>query len=100
LDRCSVVCKVRHGPLKEQLIERQLALEDVALREADDLLDVRSHEKLVRNHIVGEARREPVHGLQYDLFKARLLGAPVGILQLVGGVATEEIDNVFSRGSQ
>src|SRR5579883_2007277 len=44
-----IVREVRHRALKEQLIERELTLEDVALRETYDLFDIRSQQELVGN---------------------------------------------------
>src|SRR3979490_2634647 len=89
LDGGSVVGKMRHGPLEEQLIQGQLALENMPLRQADKRLDVRGDEKLIGKHIIGETRREALHRLQHDLLESGFLPAPVRVLQLVGGVAAE-----------
>lgn len=45
-DRRAVVGVVRDPPFPEQLLEGELAVEDVALRQSDDRLDVLGHQDL------------------------------------------------------
>ena len=54
--RRAVAGPAGHGPVEEELLERQLALEDVALGEADPLLDVERREHLLADDQVADVR--------------------------------------------
>ena len=56
-DRRAVLRPVGHRPEEEQLLERELALEDVALGQADDALDVRRREHLAVEDRALQVRR-------------------------------------------
>ncbi len=75
LDGRAVVGIARHGPVEQKLVKGQLALEDVAFREAHLCLKLARCAHLHMQHEVLEARREP-----FDLVKAGLAeGVSVGI---------------------
>ena len=64
-DRASIVGKTRRRALPEQLVERQFAVEDVAVRDVQDLLDVGRQQHLHVDDLRGEAGRELVDHAQH-----------------------------------
>src|SRR5918999_1087596 len=57
-DRAAVVGEARRRALPEQLVVRQLAMEDLAVRDVENLLDVGRQQHLHVDDLRGEAGRE------------------------------------------
>src|SRR5882762_1986097 len=60
LDWRPIVRPVRDGTLPEQLVRRELPVEDMALRQTHDALEVGWHEHLEINDLLREARRHRI----------------------------------------
>src|SRR5579885_17034 len=99
-DGRAVIGVMRHRALEEELIGRQLAMKDVALRQADDLLEIGRKQHLHVDDAVREAGREVVDDAEHVADEVVALLRPVAVLELVGRVAAEEVDDMLGGGGQ
>lgn len=99
-DRRPIVGIVWHGALEKQLVGPELALEDVALRQIDDLLDVRRGEQLGVDHVIREAGREALDGVEHGPAEIVFLVRPASTPQLIRRMPAEQIDRVLAGGRQ
>ncbi len=91
---------MRHRALEEELVGGELALEDMTLRQADDALDILRQEDLHGDDLAGESRRELVHDRHDIADEIVALDRPVAVLQRVGRVAAEEVDDMLAGRRQ
>src|SRR5688572_23021253 len=79
LQRSAIVGVSEHRPRRPQLIERKLAVEDVAADQAEIALEVGGGKRAVRDHAAAESRRMRLDHVEDALDRFALARGPVGI---------------------
>ena len=89
LDGRPVLRPSRRGPQEEELLERELALEDVAFRQAPLALQIERRDDLPVQDDVPQIRRELRQRVDDRVAERLALRVPVPALQMVGCVLDE-----------
>ena len=76
-NRRAVLRPSRHRAQKEQLLQREFALKDVAFRQAELALDVQWREHLTMNNDVAQIRRVFRDGIDHRIAELFALLVPV-----------------------
>ena len=82
------------------VLQRQLTVENVALRRVDDSLDVRRQQDLAVDDTAGETRRQLVDRIKDVLHESRARVFPVSALEGIRRMAAEQIHDMLSGWRQ
>src|SRR5437868_13442151 len=99
VDGGAVVSPTGYGTKKEELFERQLALEDVALCQAELALEVKRRENLTTDNNFFDIGGVLGNGVDDGIAEGFALLVPSALRQFVRGVLNEAGENVLARGS-
>src|SRR5260221_13105962 len=76
LQRAAIVAVAKHRPRREQLVERERAVKDVAADQAELTLQIGGREDLARNPAPTERRRMPIDPRRHQARYLVLLPLP------------------------
>ena len=97
VDRGAVLGPRRHRPQEEQLLEGQLSLEDVALGEPRDALDVGGRQDLAMENARRQIGRVASQGGDHRVPEGLALGVVPAAVQGVGRILDEDAHHVLAR---
>src|SRR5687768_6157456 len=98
-DRRAIAGPAWRGAQEEELLQRQLALEDVAFTQPELAFDIERREHLPMQDAVAQVGRELRDCLHHGVPKRFTLVVPGGSLQVVWGVLHEARHDVLARWS-
>src|SRR5262245_19347393 len=93
--RHAVIRVAEDGPRGKELIERQRAVEDIAVRQTEGALQIEWRENLAADHTRAEAGSELIHGIDHEVGDFVAMSVPrFAIGQLRSDVLAEQARHV------
>src|SRR5215217_8011603 len=86
---------MRRRPLEEELVGQQFPMENVALRQCEQIFQVRRQQHLHVDNLAAETGSKAIHSVQHILEKRGAVLSPTAGFELVWGMPSEQIDDVL-----